>query len=58
MRTKRPGIVLAPAAVVEEVDPLTGADSRLFVGLPVRKAKTWHALPRRQRELEGVSISR
>ena len=39
MRTKRPGIVFAHAAAIEEVDPLTDADSRLFVGLPVRKAK-------------------
>jgi hypothetical protein len=34
-RAKRPGIVFARAAAIGEVDPLTDADSRLLVGLPI-----------------------
>ncbi len=34
LRSQRPGIVFARAAAIEEVDPLTDIDSRLFVGLP------------------------
>lgn len=33
----RPGVVFARAAAIEEVDPLTDIDSRLFVGLPVEE---------------------
>ncbi|MBV9258916.1 MAG: hypothetical protein JO215_12960, partial [Ktedonobacteraceae bacterium] len=35
MRAEQPGIVFAHAASIEEIDPLTDRDSRLFVGLPV-----------------------
>lgn len=34
MRAEQPAIVLAHAASIEEIDPLTDRDSRLFVGLP------------------------
>jgi hypothetical protein len=36
MRSSHPGVVLARAAAVGEVDPLVDVDSRLFVGLPVK----------------------
>jgi hypothetical protein len=40
MRASRPGVVFAHAAAIEEVDPLTDVDSRLFVGLPAEKAQS------------------
>jgi hypothetical protein len=36
-RSSRPGIVFARAAASGETDPLTDADSRLFVGLPAHR---------------------
>jgi hypothetical protein len=38
MRAEQPAIVLAHAASIEEIDPLTDRDSRLFVGLPAYQA--------------------
>ncbi|MBN9391050.1 MAG: hypothetical protein J0I20_23680 [Chloroflexi bacterium] len=40
MRSARPGLVFALAAYKGEVDPLTGLESRLFVGLGVERLVT------------------
>ena len=36
-RSERPGVVFARAAAAGEVDPLVDLDSRLFVGLRVKR---------------------